>query len=231
MSRDFDGVDDKIVFSTVFGMDGLTSNVSVALWVFLDSTNEKGIFFKIGNEVCANGNNGWAIGVGSGDADTLGNEVIGLFECVRWIDVNANIGTGWHFLSMTIDGGGTPQMWIDGVSKGTSAGTALRGPAPGDKTSIGSSTDGTRPVDANIAYVHLYAIELSKNQILQIMYNPGSIRNGLKAFIPLWGSSPEADYSEDAEYGTVTGALVSNNNPPINGLYYPEKPVLEYASI
>ncbi len=105
------------------------TNVTMATWVYLDSTSKEGAFIKVGGE-----KDGFAIGVGCTDfndtaqGSCYGNNLIVLFEYVRWINTGRAIGTGWHHVAVTIDGGGTPTVYLDGVSVGTFGGTAAYAP-------------------------------------------------------------------------------------------------------
>ena len=112
----FDGTSSE--YAKIDSILGLTKeNVTMAMWVNLDSTSEKGAFIKIGsNNGCGGGSDGFGFGVGSNNVDTNGNDLIGLYECSRWIDTNTAIGTGWHHLAMTIDESGYPELYIDGAS-------------------------------------------------------------------------------------------------------------------
>jgi len=126
-AREFNGSDDKIDVSSVFGLGN--TNATIESWVYLGSTSLNGIFMKIGKAVSAFPNeDGYGIGVGNGDFGSPGNELIGLYEGVRWIDTNTNIGMGWHHIALVIDVSGVPTFYIDGVSIGTFSGTNAKTP-------------------------------------------------------------------------------------------------------
>jgi hypothetical protein len=107
---DFDGVDDHMTIPSTFGIG--TTGFSISTWVNLDSASEGGAFVKIGG---TSPNQGFAIGVGGTSYDSVGNDLILLYEGVRWIDTNEVIGTGWHHVAMSVDNNGYPTAFIDGV--------------------------------------------------------------------------------------------------------------------
>jgi len=107
---DFDGVDDRLTTPTTFGIS--TTNFAISTWVNLDSASEGGAFVKIGG---TSPNQGFAIGVGGTNYDDTGNDLILLYEGIRWIDTNDLIGTGWHHVAMSVDSSGYPTAFIDGV--------------------------------------------------------------------------------------------------------------------
>jgi hypothetical protein len=112
------------------------TNVTIETWVNLDSTSENGAFVKVG------GANGYGIGVGdlylSGSP---GNNLVFIYENVRWISTSAPIGTGWHHVAMVIDNSGTPEGYIDGNSIGRFPGTDATSPT--GSTYIGGYTIST----------------------------------------------------------------------------------------
>jgi len=63
-----------------------------------------------------------------------------LYEYYRWIGTSTSIGTGWHYVAMTIDGSGVPSAYLDGVLLNSYAGTNAG--APGTSTNIGGYTTG-----------------------------------------------------------------------------------------
>jgi len=163
---EFDGIDDQVSINSVFGLGN--TDLSIAAWVNLDSTSEGGAFVKIGRETAGTGgNNGFGMGVGQSSFDNNGNDLILLYETVRWIDTNDTIGTGWHHVAMTINSSGVPEWFIDGVSGGTSSGTNGIAPSLG-ATKIGGYTalgGGERFVDATIDDVRIYNRTLLPSEI------------------------------------------------------------------
>jgi uncharacterized membrane protein len=127
---DFDGVDDYVVIASNFSLTNV--DVTIANWVYIESLSKRGAFVKVGGEI---GSDGYALGVGGTTFDNNGNDLILLYESVRWIDTNSVIGTGWHHTVMVIDSSGVPEGFIDGVSVGSFSGTNAL--SPSDETMIG----------------------------------------------------------------------------------------------
>lgn len=107
------------------GLVGLSARMSASMWVYLPDTSQKGLFFQVGG---SGATDGFALGIGTGDADTNGNTILGLYCGVRWISTGVSFGTGWHHLAMTLDASGFPTIYYDGhkiYSDSTGAPTAV----------------------------------------------------------------------------------------------------------
>lgn len=129
----FDGSDDEVTVSSVYNLGN--SNMTIETWVYLNTNSESGAFVKIGTA-----SNGIGIGVGGSTFDDSGNNLLMLYEAVRWIDTGIDIGTGWHHVAIAIDSSGVPTGYIDGVSIGTFTGT--NAVTPTTSTNIGGYTGG-----------------------------------------------------------------------------------------
>ena len=132
---DFDGTNDQAVANLV--LSGRSSRISVACWANLGSTSLKGAFIRIGFTSGGN-NDGLAIGVGATSMDTLGNNVIGGYDGLRWIATGVAHGTGWHHVGMVVDGSGFPIIYLDGKQiYSDSAGTMTAIGTYGGSTELG----------------------------------------------------------------------------------------------
>jgi len=153
-------------------------NATLACWVYLADTSKKGLFVKIGDTSW----NGFAFGVGSGDMETNGNTLLGLYENVRWFGATS-IGTGWHHVAMSINSSGVPSLWLDGSLISAYAGTNAINPGD-DLTKIGGYVGAgglSRYLTGIVDEVGIWSRELSSGEISQL-YNSG---NGLSyPFIP-----------------------------------------------
>jgi hypothetical protein len=161
---DFDGVNDELTTSSTFGI--VTTNFSISTWVNLDSASEGGAFVKIGG---TSPNQGFGIGVGGTNYDDTGNDLILLYEGVRWIDTNDLIGTGWHHVVMTVDSSGYPEAFLDGVSvysDSTGAGTAPQQSITYIGGYTGSGAE-NRHADTTIDEVRIWNKTLSADEIYQ----------------------------------------------------------------
>lgn len=152
----FDGVDDRVSVPSTLGLG--TAGVTMAAWVNVDSVSERGAAIKVG------GNNGYGIGVGGTSFDTSGNNLVGIYEAVRWIPTGTPLGTGWHHIAMVIDGSGVPSLYKDGTLVGTYPGAAPL--APTGPISIGGYP--SRSLDAVMDDVIILNRALSAEQIREL---------------------------------------------------------------
>lgn len=142
----FDGTDDLVSIPTNYGLTA-TSEVTITTWVYLDTTSKKGAFFKIGT------NNGYGFGVGGSNLGNNGNDLIAIYEYVRWIDTNTTIGTGNHMVTMQVNSSGVPSFYLDGNLVGSYAGSNASNPAAA--SSIGGYSLSSRYSSARIDHVTL----------------------------------------------------------------------------
>jgi hypothetical protein len=231
MSRLVDGVDQNITVPSLLGI--ATTNITIQLWVKILSLTESGAFVKIGNEGVGAANNGIAIGVGGSTFDGTGNDLIALYEGIRWIDTNSLIGLGWHHVAIAVNGSSVPFLYKDGTFINSFSGTGMATPTLGG-TKIGGYTGNAgenRFGNYNLAHVQVHTVQLTLNEIIHSFKFPGSIRRGMVTngalFHLMSGGDTEPDYSGNGNVGTVNnGALYSDDNPPIAGLYFPRKSVM-----
>ena len=231
MPRDFDGSDDLIDYGTSVILD--SSTFTICEWLRLP-TSDSGlgnVFVSRGQDTFGNG---WSVLMthGSGNPCTYTGYVVATTPTVAQVDA---VGTNtfarlmWHHIALVWNPGTSLTLYVDGVLEKTTAET---------RTGLRSSTKGLRSGPSNTgglstgmqAYLSAHTRVLSVGEIRQMMYYPGSIVNGLAGFWPLWGGSPEGDYSGNGNSGTVTGATVwTTDGPPINGVFYPRRSRLQYA--
>lgn len=139
-----------------------TASMAIVGYVNLDSTSEKGAFMNLGNSAAADG---FAIGVGSTTMDNAGNNIIGLYNGVRWIETGDAIGTGWHHFSLVINASGHPEIFIDGNSVYSDS-TGAPGSAGAESAGqVGSQINGNRPVDATLDEIGYFLRTLSSTEI------------------------------------------------------------------
>lgn len=138
-----------------------TTNATISLWVYQASASASGQYVKVGDPA------GFGIGVGGSNFDnnTPGSKIIGLFEGVRWIDTGTNLGTGWHYIVMTLNSAGTPTFYRDGALVGSYAGVATQTPN-GGLTRIGGR--GGRFVTGSIDDVRFYNRALTISEVAQL---------------------------------------------------------------
>ncbi len=161
---DFDGSEDRVTVPTTFGIS--TAHFSISTWVNLDSTSENGAFVKIGG---VSPNYGFAIGVGGESYDNAGNDLVLLYEGIRWIDTNQPIGTGWHHVAMTVDSNGYPKGFIDGAQVYSDTTGTGSGPQQ-DITYVGGYTgseEENRHADVTLDEVRIWNRTLDSNEVYQ----------------------------------------------------------------
>lgn len=120
-----DALDD---IDELYGHDitSVTTNLALSAWINVPDTSEKGIIFHVGGQT---GANGYCLGVGSGTADSDGNDLVCLLSSVAWLNFAAAIGTGWHHIALTRDAT-TWRGYVDGVVSGTTFTNNPNVPAP-----------------------------------------------------------------------------------------------------
>lgn len=121
----FNGTTSKAIYLGNILGGAVITNITMMCWVYLSGTSLKGVFIDIGSNPDGSGYNtrGFSLGVGSTTADLNGNNLIGIYNGVRWIATGRAIGTGWHHVAMTINGSSKPTLYIDGVPVYTDTGT------------------------------------------------------------------------------------------------------------
>lgn len=146
--------------------------ISYNLWVYINDTSEKGSFLEDGGGT-AGGSFGIAIGVGSGNFDTNGNNLIVPFWGIDWQDTGVAIGTGWHMITVVLGTDGKIKAYKDGtlVFTGTSVLTAWStGLRLGNSTNNGSFP---RYFDGAIDEVGIWSKALTGAEITSL-YNAGA---------------------------------------------------------
>lgn len=88
-----------------------SANATIAYWVYLPDTSRCGTFVKVGG-----GTSGFGLGFGNTQVNNNGNNIVGLYENVRFIGTGVSIGTGVHHLAMVLNNSGFPEMYLDGRS-------------------------------------------------------------------------------------------------------------------
>lgn len=136
----FDNTDDTITFGSNLGMVANSSWLRV--WFYYDGSNNKGAFIKVGSA-----STGFGFGIGNADMDTVGTQLLGIFEAVRWIPSGYIFGFNsaqWFMCDMVVDASGVPSFYINGATTGPIAGTTSN--APGAQLAIGSNANSSRYV-------------------------------------------------------------------------------------
>ena len=163
------------------------TNVTMQTWVYIN-TNTKGVFI-------ANGyGNGYNIGIGDNYGfDGNGNSASMLFSGPRWINnTGITYTSGWHLITMVLNGSSTPSFYIDNTFKYSSTGTAPNIPT-GYFTLGAIPGDGGRYYAGKFAAAYFYDRALSLTEIQQnynafatktTAYNSNTITVSITGSIP-----------------------------------------------
>lgn len=126
-------------------------NDNMTMWalVFLPG-NSRGCFMHTGSSAWT----GYSLGVGNGDFDNTGNNLIGLHDGLGWINTATAIGYGWHSVAYRLLEG-TRSLWIDGKVVHDAFG------APGDPSDAafyigGHPYSARRGITGRVAMVYVY---------------------------------------------------------------------------
>jgi len=142
------------------------ANLSIMMWVNIPTLSNHGAFIKIGESAggCGPGD-GYGFGVGWSDLENLGNYIVGIYECARWISSAKPIGAGWHHVAFVVDDRGYPNFYIDGIKEySDSSGSPYR---PAKVSSIGGySEGGQRFFTGKIDEVRIYGRTLTSTEVL-----------------------------------------------------------------
>lgn len=143
------------------------SNATIAVWVFIPDTSRSGVFLKVGGST-----SGWGIGIGNTQVNNTGNNIVGLYENVRFIPAGAAYGTGVHHVVMTIDASGFPEMFLDGRSVYSDATGAPSTPSAGLYI-FNCHGNALTPVGCGLADARVWNRRLSAAEI-QALYDPAT---------------------------------------------------------
>lgn len=123
--------------------DGTTGNIvlpgpivtavplTLAVWIHLTTVTQRGLALKVGTEGPSGGagGNGVGIGVGGATMDATGNNLLAIFESVRWIVGPSFGGTGWFHIAIVVDATGVAQLYLNGAPVATPTGANMVAPA------------------------------------------------------------------------------------------------------
>jgi len=157
----FDGSSGQVNLPLISNAAG---SVTLECWVKIAAATH-GALLEIGNS--SSGYSGYGIGIGNGNFDTTGTNLIALYEGQRWLLPTGNPAlslNAWHHVALVIDGSGSPTVYLDGTAY-TVSGSG--GPSsPTGSSSIGNDpANSTRHVAASIDEPAIYWTALSAAQI------------------------------------------------------------------
>lgn len=233
MSRNFANSTDIIKHGTSTAFDNQAA-MTFCAWINPSNLNsdEEGVILKVKNSTFA------------GSQLTVGDLFAGASTNSYWFFVahatthaesHGAIGSitigSWKFIAGTfIDGGGAPKLYQGTTPEDLVEATYSVQIAPvgaRDDDSVGGPTVGGRwngsavdiPFPGKIQYPAIFNRVLTLAELKVVMEFPLNIKNGL-LLMPRYGSaSPERDLSGNGNDGTVTGATVSADEPPMAGVF------------
>ena len=163
------------------------TNVTMQVWVYIN-TPSKGVFI-------ANGyGNGYNIGIGN-YLENDGSNATMLFSNKRWIsNAGINYTSGWHLVTMVLNGSSTPFIYIDNALQGSSSG--YPGVAP--ITPTGYLTLGAIPGDNGRYYAGKFAAAYFYDRALSL----AEIQQNYDAF-----ATKSTGYGSNTITVAVTGVI------------------------
>ncbi len=104
----FDGLTGEFGVGSTLGLSN--TNVTMESWAYITATTH-GALLKIGDNA-----SGYAVGIGSsGDFSNVGQNFLGLYEAVTWLNPNQIVSTGWHQMTLVVQANGYPAAFLDGA--------------------------------------------------------------------------------------------------------------------
>lgn len=211
MSRSFNGSSDNILLK--FSALG---RPFVAATIFKTANPASGTSYVIGR-----GGN-WAL-----DISTSGNirfwvQTDYAFRETGSYNLANNI---WYRVAGYYASNGVLRLYVNGVMRGSNS-NSLNARTNATDGRIGSATGGTSSYFSGlIAQVQINTLFGYPEPSSVVMYRdwlfPGSFRDGIRGFLPLFGTSPEIDVSGYTNLGTVNGALVDIDPPDVYPILNP----------
>jgi len=216
MARSFNGSSDYVSLGTSTGLVP-ASHVTVAAFVKSSSlSGDHAILQRWG----AGADSNWIYLL-----ETTGTNVL---FAIREVTSSYGIATGttalstgsWIHLAGTYDGSNV-KAWINGTADATAPLTGGLNTSSNIATEIGRESDATKYFSGTIAEACVFNAALSSAQLkgLAAGANPFLVAPGtVIGYWPLWGNSPEPDYSGNRRSGTVTGTTIVDHAPVSAGL-------------
>jgi hypothetical protein len=199
------------------------TNVTMQVWVYIN-TPSKGVFI-------ANGyGNGYNIGIGN-YFENDGSNVTMLFSNKRWIsNAGINYTSGWHLVTMVLNGSSTPFIYIDNALQGSSTGYPGEAPiTPTGYLTLGAIPgDGGRYYAGKFAAAYFYDRALSLAEIQQnydafatktTAYSSNTITTSITGSAPILTVTGDGCINKTT-LSTPTGAIAYawyKDNAPISG--------------
>ena len=163
------------------------TNVTMQTWVYIN-TPSKGVFIANGD------GNGYNTGIGN-YFENDGSSATMLFSNKRWISNTGGIiyTSGWHLVTMVLNGSSTPFIYIDNALQGSSSGYPGEAPI----TPTGYLTLGAIPGDGGRYYAGKFAAAYFYDRALSL----AEIQQNYNAF-----TTKTTAYSSNTITASITGS-------------------------
>ena len=142
------------------------ANATIVQWVYIPDTSRLGVFVKVGG-----GTSGFGLGVGATQTNNSGNNLVGIYEFVRYIASGVAIGTGWHLCGMTVNASGFPTLYLDGRSVYSDTSGTPSAPSAGINVGYSGSINGLPPSGCGFLHGLTYNRALSDAE-MRALYDP-----------------------------------------------------------
>jgi len=219
MSRYFDDSDDEL--TNVTGYSELGQRFSIGFWWKQDSDSKYGTIIRKENTYL-----NFNIGIDGGSNDRLNlNYTKGDTASQTVTSGNDSLdpmyssGLWWYWV-VTVDAESAFVVnWyrngVNIVNNFAVHGSGIRSETGQTLSIMGSGGGGYAP--GYLAHMQVWSVDLTVAEVMQSMYQPGSVRRGLWGYWPLWGNkSPEPDLGPNGIALTLAGGPVKSlDNPPI----------------
>lgn len=226
------GTSDEIDFGSASNLDDLpeSNGLTVIGWVYLANWNtpspkHTGFVHKEQSSGA-----GWRIAFSNGTYD---GRIRNLIFRERWNNAEVFWSTGtdtiglnaWTHIGVVYDGSSAsndPLVYINGVSETVNEfGTTPTGARNSDASvslkagELDYTTGGN--LDGAMAYIQVHDALFTQNQVIESMYHPGAITDGMVLFAPcLSNASTVKDISGLGNDGTGSGLELVNYGPPVH---------------
>ena len=228
MARDFDGVDDRIVFDNAT-LGTAQTTLTFAFWGRTDLTLP-GTDLRIWSTQSAANKRQYvaqAQSVNRGIAAEITRATARDFRATA-ADFLGTANGIWTFVAVTYDEAlGSNRIKIyrlnaNAIEEATYSATENGSGAQSDSTAqwLGARTDGTSFFNGRIAHFGYWNVVLTSAEMYQYaMSRQVPRRNNLRLYVPLWeqAGTTVKDHSGNAFTGTITGAVYINDPPLLAG--------------
>ena len=217
MARDFDGVNDKIRTTNSIDL-AATGAVSLGIWMKNNATNSA--FDTLIGEISSGGTGFSTLdmaGVGANFVRMTTNSGGATREALSVTVANDDI---WHYVFGEFQDGGSGfiRVYIDDMDTASASNSGSFGTmnALNDSVEIGNGTNFSRFFEGQLFRGQCWTRILTASERKQAKFGLLLGDSNHPVFIPIDGNlSPEPNYADPANTGTLTGTTKPNTNPPV----------------